>query len=173
MRKDGINVSQSPDDFYRPKTPPAAPPATNVETVKPLPCRCDREADWLLDGSLFGCNTCFVSGTSMADWNALVGGEQQPTEVERLQASLVEMTRYRDNAANHMRRIRAEATAFEKERDQLKAENEALRGLAELVAKKLRSAEICNPRAVEFLLDEARAALADYLPKGWPLEVNQ
>lgn len=64
---------------------------------------------------------------SRADLNALVGAEQQPTEVERLQASLVEMTRYRDNAANHMRRIRAEATAFEKERDQLKVENEALR----------------------------------------------
>lgn len=53
------------------------------------------------------------------------------------------------------------------------AENEALRSLAVMVAKKLRSAQICNPRAVEFLLDEAREALADYLPKGWPLEVNQ
>ncbi|WP_150578563.1 ead/Ea22-like family protein [Pseudomonas fluorescens] len=52
------------------------------------------------------------------------------------------------------------------------AENEALRSLAVMVAKKLRSAEICNPRAVEFLLNEAREAVAHYLPKGWPLELN-
>lgn len=42
-------------------------------------------------------------------------------EVERLRADLTEMTTFRDNAANHMKRIRAEATAFEKERDALRA----------------------------------------------------
>lgn len=47
-------------------------------------------------------------------------------ENERLSLELSEMTKFRDNAANHMRRIRAEATSFEKERDRLKAENEAL-----------------------------------------------
>lgn len=47
-------------------------------------------------------------------------------------------------------------------------EVEALRKAAELAAKKLRSAEICHPRAVEALLGEAREALAAYLPAGWP-----
>lgn len=47
-------------------------------------------------------------------------------ENELLLAELAEMTKFRDNAANHMRRIRSEATSFEKERDQLKGENELL-----------------------------------------------
>jgi hypothetical protein len=58
--------------------------------------------------------------------------------------------------------------AMRLERDQLKAECEGLRVDAELAAKKLRSAEICHPRAVETLVDEARAALEKYLPEGWP-----
>ena len=77
-----------------------------------------------------------------------MGAEQQPTEAERLQASLVEMTRYRDNADNHMRRIRAEATAFEKERDLLKAENEALRKDAERY-RWLRQYKFAVPNAAE------------------------
>jgi uncharacterized small protein (DUF1192 family) len=47
--------------------------------------------------------------------------------VTRLQAELAQMTTFRDNAANHMRRIRGECTAAEKERDALKAEVERLR----------------------------------------------
>lgn len=43
-------------------------------------------------------------------------------ENSKLHAKLAEMTTYRDNAANHMRRIRTEATAFEKERDALRAQ---------------------------------------------------
>ncbi len=39
---------------------------------------------------------------------------------------------------------------------------------AQTAAKKLRSAEICHPRAVETLVDEARQILAPYLPAGWP-----
>ena len=46
---------------------------------------------------------------------------------------------------------------------------ERLHADAILAAKKLRSAEICHPRAVETLVDEARAALSDYLPDGWPV----
>lgn len=45
---------------------------------------------------------------------------------------------------------------------------EVLRNDAQLAAKKLRSAEICHPRAVETLVGEARQALACYLPNGWP-----
>lgn len=44
----------------------------------------------------------------------------------------------------------------------------ALRVNAEVAAKKLRSAQICHPRAVETLVDEARHILAPYLPAGWP-----
>ncbi|GEM_PF-3474042 len=44
----------------------------------------------------------------------------------------------------------------------------ALKANAEAAAKKLRSAEICHPRAVETLVDEARQILAPYLPAGWP-----
>lgn len=43
-----------------------------------------------------------------------------------------------------------------------------LRQAADGAAKKLRSAEICHPRAVEQLVDEARAILGPYLPAGWP-----
>jgi hypothetical protein len=39
---------------------------------------------------------------------------------------------------------------------------------AQAAAKKLRSAQICHPRAVETLVDEARQILAPYLPTGWP-----
>lgn len=46
----------------------------------------------------------------------------------------------------------------------------ALKANAEAAAKKLRSAEICHPRAVETLLDEARQILAPYLPAGWPVQ---
>lgn len=42
------------------------------------------------------------------------------------------------------------------------------RDVAEFCAKKLRSAEICHPRAVDTLVGEAREALAAYLPEGWP-----
>lgn len=83
MSKDGINVNEAPDDFYRPAIPPAAPPSANCATVKPVPCRCGREADWLLDGSIFGCNSCFISGTSFAEWNALVA--VAPRVDERIQ----------------------------------------------------------------------------------------
>jgi hypothetical protein len=44
----------------------------------------------------------------------------------------------------------------------------ALKANAEAAAKKLRSAEICHPRAVETLVNEARQILAPYLPAGWP-----
>jgi len=44
----------------------------------------------------------------------------------------------------------------------------ALQANAEIAAKKLRSAQICHPRAVETLVDEARQILAPYLPAGWP-----
>lgn len=43
-----------------------------------------------------------------------------------------------------------------------------LQSNAEAAAKKLRSAQICHPRAVETLVDEARQILAPYLPDGWP-----
>lgn len=39
---------------------------------------------------------------------------------------------------------------------------------AQAAARKLRSAEICHPRAVETLVDEARQILAPYLPAEWP-----
>jgi len=55
----------------------------------------------------------------------------------------------------------------------LLAEVKALSDLAEVVAKKLRSAQICNPLVVDVLLDEAREALADHLPKGWPNQIRQ
>jgi hypothetical protein len=54
----------------------------------------------------------------------------------------------------------------------LLAEVKALSELAEVVAKKLRSAQICNPLVVDVLLDEAREALADHLPKGWPTQAK-
>lgn len=66
-------------------------------------------------------NADFCAAASPSTILALLG------EIERLQADLAEMTGYRDNAANHMRRIRAESTDAENERDQLKAENETLR----------------------------------------------
>lgn len=47
-------------------------------------------------------------------------------------------------------------------------ELDRIKATAELAAKKLRSAEICHPRAVETLVGEAREALAAYLPAGWP-----
>jgi hypothetical protein len=43
-----------------------------------------------------------------------------------------------------------------------------LQANAEMAAKKLRSAEICHPRAVMTLVDDARQILAPYLPAGWP-----
>lgn len=51
----------------------------------------------------------------------------------------------------------------------LLAELDQLRQVAELAAKKLRSAELCHPRAVDCLVDEARQALSAYLPEGWPV----
>jgi transcriptional antiterminator Rof (Rho-off) len=50
--------------------------------------------------------------------------------VTQLQADLDQMTMFRDNAANHMKRIRAECTAVEKERDALQAELTKARGWA-------------------------------------------
>lgn len=54
----------------------------------------------------------------------------------------------------------------------LLTEIKELRALAEVVAKKLRSVQLCNPLVVEVLLDEAREALAEHLPKGWPKELS-
>jgi len=68
---------------------------------------------------------------AIARWNMRKPEDELRADVERLKRELAEMTQYRDNAASHMRRIRAEATAFEKECDQLKAENESLRKDAE------------------------------------------
>ncbi len=54
--------------------------------------------------------------------DAAIQDECIRAENSKLHAKLAEMTTYRDNAANHMRRIRTEATAFEKERDALRAQ---------------------------------------------------
>lgn len=51
---------------------------------------------------------------------------------------------------------------------ELYARIERLERDAEMAAKKLRSAEICHPRAVDTLISEAREILSDYLPVGWP-----
>jgi hypothetical protein len=53
--------------------------------------------------------------------------------------------------------------------EQLKVDVKGLRDVAEVAAKKLRSAEICHPNAVDHLIGEARSALSDHLPKGWPV----
>lgn len=47
-----------------------------MSETKLVPCRCGREAEEILDGSLYGCVECFVSASSPAEWNALVGKEQ-------------------------------------------------------------------------------------------------
>ncbi|MHA6195568.1 hypothetical protein ACX3YG_14480 [Pseudomonas wadenswilerensis] len=58
------------------------------------------------------------AGGYATPWAAVFAGEQ----VEKLRAELAEMTTFRDNAASHMMRIRSEATALEKERDELRAQ---------------------------------------------------
>lgn len=118
MSKDGINVNQAPDDFYRPQIPPVAPPPANSSTVKPLPCRCGREAEWILDGSLFGCNSCFVSGTSMADWNALVGVDPAQPEAQ---------SGYESWKSGYAEGWRVGSKVAVDERIQLKTENDALK----------------------------------------------
>ncbi|MDB5997220.1 MAG: hypothetical protein JWP42_4356 [Pseudomonas sp.] len=76
------------------------------------------------------------------------------TERDQLKAQVARLTE--DSSMSAIRSLRADC--------------EALRKDAELAAKKLRSAEICHPNAVEFLVDEAREALSAYLPKGWPIQ---
>lgn len=100
---------------------------------------------------------------AIARWNMRKPEDELRTDVERLKRELAEMTQYRDNAANHMRRIRAEATAFEKECGQLKAENEVLRKDAERY-RWLRSDTVdleqfnkAAHSAFDGLVDEARA----------------
>lgn len=53
-----------------------------MSETKLVPCRCGREAEEILDGSLFGCVECFVSASSPAEWNALVGKEQDDYSAE-------------------------------------------------------------------------------------------
>ena len=57
---------------------------------------------------------------------AMNGKDQLRHERDSLKSDLDQMTTFRDNAAKHMRRIREECTAVEKERDALKAEVERL-----------------------------------------------
>ncbi|MCK1783464.1 hypothetical protein L9Z73_03525 [Pseudomonas sp. TNT11] len=118
MSKDGINVNQAPDDFYRPQIPPVAPPPANSSTVKPLRCRCGREAEWLLDGSLFGCNSCFVSGTSMTYWNDLVGTDPAVPEA---------LSGYESWKSGYAEGWRVGSKVAVDERLQLKTENDALK----------------------------------------------
>jgi hypothetical protein len=116
--KDGINVNQAPNDFSRPDTPPAAPPPVICGPVKPLLCRCGREAEWVLDGSLFGCSSCFISGTSSEEWNALVGEDPAQPETQ---------SGYESWKSGYAEGFRVGSKAAVDERLQIKAENERLR----------------------------------------------
>lgn len=53
-----------------------------MSETKLVPCRCGREPEEILDGSLYGCVECFVSAGSPAEWNALVGKEQDDYSAE-------------------------------------------------------------------------------------------
>lgn len=85
MSKDGINISEAPVDFKRPDSPPGLPP---------LDCRCGAKAEEVLDGSLWGCSKCCVGGSSIAEWNSLVNGDEPPVENRAFAHLLASSERY-------------------------------------------------------------------------------
>lgn len=105
--------------------------------------------------------------------------EQVPSRTPEAAAGRWNMRQVMINESDHQQsqlvQLKADNERMARNRDMWKGQVErqakdieALRNDAQLAAKKLRSAEICHPRAVETLVGEAREALAAYLPEGWP-----
>lgn len=118
MKKDGFNISDAPEPFKRPETPPPAPPS--VEPDEDLICPvCEGSGEgWTMSDSSpdahmiqVDCGECSGSGS--------LHGAYQTVKTQR------------DYLANRLSEAGGQALFMRSEIDKLKAENEALRKYAE------------------------------------------